>query len=334
MKLRPRFTSEGASTRLRPQELQAESEFASIALRAVCLTNEVKQPASEARVSREVVQEVSQSRYVKAGTAIPADHVLTPGGYRNKSLVHRVAPGHAVTHEAGKSLTLDLSTKAVTEVPPEETKSLGVPSPGSGWITYASWANTTGKPISLFTTSWVVPQAPATQSGQTIFIFNGLADSARNDIVQPVLQWGVGAQGGGNYWAVANWYVDPSGNAYYSSLVPVQEGDVLVGRIALTDQSEASFSYRTEFEGIAGTALPVLNVAELSVASETLEAYQISACSDYPNAPSTSMTSIDLRTNGSPAPLVWMATNKVVDCGQKTTIVNNANPGGQVDIVY
>ena len=75
------------------------------------------------------------------------------------------------------------------------------------------------------------PWYQSTQSGQTIFISTALADSAQNDIVQPVLQWGVGAPGGGNYWAVSNWYVDPNGKAYYSSLVPVQEGDALVGRV-------------------------------------------------------------------------------------------------------
>jgi hypothetical protein len=280
------------------------------------------------------MQTISQSVYTKAGTAIPVDHVLTPGGYRHKSLVHSVAPGQAVTHAAGKSLKLDLSTKVMTDVSTEEAKSVGIPSLGSGWITYASWANATGQPISSFSTDWLVPPAPATQSGQTIFIFIGLADLAQDDIVQPVLQWGVGAPGGGNYWAVSNWYVDPNGQAYYSSLVPVQEGDALVGRVVLTDQSGGSFSYQTEFVGIAGTALPVLNVAELIVASETLEAYQISACSDYPNSPSTSMTSIDVRTNGAAAPVVWTPTNKVVDCGQNTTIVSNANPGGQVDITY
>ncbi len=282
------------------------------------------------------MQKISQSVYVKVGTAIPANHVLTPGGYRHKSLVHSVAPGQAVTHEAGKSLTLNLSTKTkvITDVSTKEAKSLGVPLLGSGWITYASWANTTGKPISSFSTSWLVPPAPATQSRQTIFIFIGLADSAQDDIVQPVLQWGAGAPGGGNYWAVSNWYVDANGQAYYSSLVPVQEGDALVGRIVLTDQSGGSFSYQSEFVGVAGTALPVLNLAELIIASETLEAYQISTCSDYPNSPSISMTSIELRTNGSAAPLVWAATNKVVDCGQNTTIVSNANPGGQVDIAY
>jgi len=284
-------------------------------------------------MASDVVRKISQSRYVKAGTAIPVDHVLTPGGYRHKSLVHHIAPGHGVTRKAGQSLTLDLSTEAVMETSPEPTRSLSIPSLGSGWITYASWTNETGNPISLFSTRWFVPKAPATQSGQTIFIFNGLMDSPQNNIVQPVLQWGVGAPGGGNYWAVASWYVDPNGNAYYSSLVPVQEGGVLVGRITLANHSSGSFCYQSEFVGIPGTSLPVLNIAELTVATETIEAYQISACSDYPNSATTSMTSIDLRTNGSSVPLVWVATNRVGDCGQSTTIISNSNPGGQVDIV-
>jgi hypothetical protein len=280
------------------------------------------------------VQNINQSRYVKAGSVIPADHVLTPGGYRHKSLVHLVAAGQGVSHSNGKSRTLDLSTKAETEVPPEDTKSLGVPSLGSGWITYAFWANSTGRPISLFSTAWVVPAVPAAKSGQTVYIFNSLADSAQNSIVQPVLQWGVGAPGGGNYWAVASWYVDPDGNAYYSSLTPVQEGDLLVGVITVTNQSGANLSYQSEFRGIAGTVLPVMNLSELTVVSEALEAYQITACSDYPSSPKTSMTAIDLRTDGSPVPLLWRAMTKIADCGQSTTVVSNANPGGQVDIVY
>lgn len=293
-----------------------------------------KQSARDAPASKDAVQKVSQSQYVKAGGTIPVDHVLTPGGYRHKSLVHHIGPDRAVTRRAGKSRTLDLSTKTLTGLPPAQPKSVAIPLLGSGWITYASWANTTGQPISLFATNWIVPPAPATQSRQTIFIFNSLADAAQDDIVQPVLQWGAAAPGGGNYWAVANWYVDPSGNAFYSSLVPVEEGTALVGKIALRDQSEGSFNYLAEFEGIPGTALPVLNVAELVFATETLEAYQISACSDYPNSPRTSMSSIDLRVNNSPVLLAWTPTNKVVDCGQKTDIVSNANPGGQVDLVY
>jgi hypothetical protein len=113
----------------------------------------------------------------------------------------------------------------------------------------------------------------------------------------------------------------------------VQEGDVLMAKIAVTKQPSGSFTYQSEFVGIAGTQLQVPNIAELTVAMEALEAYQISGCSDYPGAATTSMTSIDLRTNGSSVPLVWVATNRVVDCGQGTRIVSNSNPGGQVDII-
>ncbi len=37
-----------------------------------------------------------------------------------------------------------------------------VPAFGSGWITYASWTNATGTPVSSFATTWVVPDPPAT----------------------------------------------------------------------------------------------------------------------------------------------------------------------------
>ena len=291
-----------------------------------------KQPAGNA--PGEAIQKVSQLQYVKAGQAIPVDHVLTPGGYRHKSLVHPIGSGEGVARRSGKSRTLNLSTKTVRGLLPKLPKGIGIPLLGSGWITYASWANTTGQPISLFSTSWTVPPAPATQSGQTIFIFNSLADAAQDDIVQPVLQWGAGAPGGGNYWAVASPQRRKAFPNCSSTLVPVDEGRPLGGKITLTDQSGGSFSSLAEFESIPGTALPVQNITELVTATETLEAYQLSACSDYPNSPGTSMTSIDLRANNSPVLMAWTPTNKVVDCGQKTNIVSNTNPGGQVDLIY
>ena len=63
--------------------------------------------------------------------------------------------------------------------------------------------------MSRLTTEWTVPPAPATQNGQTIFLFPGIQNSTM--IYQPVLQWGPSAAGGGNYWAVASWYVDGQG---------------------------------------------------------------------------------------------------------------------------
>jgi hypothetical protein len=67
---------------------------------------------------------------------------------------------------------------------------------------------------------WTVPPAPATQSGQTIYLFNGMQDSVPM-ILQPVLQWGALQVGGGNSWTVASWYgADIAGSAFYTPSFP------------------------------------------------------------------------------------------------------------------
>src|ERR1035438_9024047 len=91
-------------------------------------------------------------------------------------------------------------------------------------------------------------------------------------IYQPVLQWGSSAAGGGNYWAVASWYADgQGGQAFYSSLVRVNPGQVLVGVMNETAQSASGFSYNCQFTGIANTSLPIQNVQQLYWCIETLE---------------------------------------------------------------
>jgi hypothetical protein len=70
----------------------------------------------------------------------------------------------------------------------------------SGWIAYTYWSNpNTSKPITDFSTNWTVPSVPSKQSSQTIFLFNGVQDgtTASSYTMQPVLQWGPSAAGGG-----------------------------------------------------------------------------------------------------------------------------------------
>ena len=208
-----------------------------------------------------------------------------------------------------------------------------VPALGSGWIVYADWSNNTGTPVSYFSTTWTVPPAPATQSGQTIFLFNGIQNSTM--IYQPVLQWGPSAAGGGNYWAVASWYADgQGGQAFYSSLVAVNPGDVLTGVMTLTGQNGASFNYDCNFQGIANTDLTIQNVEELTWCIETLEAYALAQCSDYPNTADTAMTNIAIQTGANSPNLAWTNVNTVIDCGQQAIVASNANPGGEVDLYY
>ncbi len=119
------------------------------------------------------------------------DFVLTPGGLRHKSLVHLIEPGHVLDGSGGHHRKLDPSGQVVADFghiaprpgnTPLMPGNVAVPSEivptfGSGWIAYADWSNTTGNPISSFSTTWTVPPAPTTQSGQTIFLFNGIQNS-------------------------------------------------------------------------------------------------------------------------------------------------------------
>ncbi len=276
-----------------------------------------------------------------------AEHQLTPGGYRHRSLVHYIEPGNHLDLASGNIRKMHSSGLEVLDFGPlrirpgtEPLMPANVarhpsrqPALGSGWITYAYWTNDTGHPVSRFATTWVVPPAPATDHGQTIFLFNGIQNSTM--IYQPVLQWGPSAAGGGSYWAVASWYVDGQGGvAFHSNLVSVNPGDVLVGVMRLTGQSGNRFSYACEFVSIANTSLPISNVEELTWNIETLEAYGIQQCSDYPNTNFTAFVGIDLQTGAGNPAITWTPVNSVTDCGQNTHVVSNANAGGEVDIYY
>lgn len=249
------------------------------------------------------------------------ERVLTPGGLRPRSFVHRIDEGHGLQIEGQRARKVHLATKRVMDLAPLEAAHQEVPALGSGWIAYAYWNNGTGHPIDSFATSWTVPKEPSTKGSQTIFLFNGIENFGANyGILQPVLQWGVSAAGGGAYWSVASWYVTSGGSAFHTSLVPVSVGQRLKGVMRRTGQSGASFDYTSEFEGISGTSLPVQGIAELTWCNETLEAYGISNCSDYPASLFTGMESIGIRHAGGVLTPTWTPINQVTDCGQHCSL--------------
>jgi len=198
---------------------------------------------------------------------------ITPGGYRPGSLVHHIPSGHTIDGSAGRLREIDAAGKVVTDFGPlpqrssstplmpanvlhlEEAvikypgikmaahlqkhaiavePSTAVPDLGSGWIAFSSCAPK--GIITSFKTTWVVPPAPESDSGQLVYLFNGIQNSSM--IYQPVLQWGQSPAGGGNYWAIASWYADGKGGpAFHSNLVRVEPGTELTGIITLTGDS-------------------------------------------------------------------------------------------------
>jgi hypothetical protein len=258
--------------------------------------------------------------------------VLTPGGFRDKLLVHLIEPGHALVVGKRKFRKLNLKTKAISDVQ-KVVAAPKVPALGSGWIAYTYWNNGTGKKLSTFSSKWIVPPAPKTQANplQTIFLFNGIQNYGTNyGILQPVLQWGPSAAGGGNYWAVASWYVTSGGQAFHSSLVRVKTGDNLVGVMKLIGGSGMNLSYQCEFQKNSMTKLPVQNIAELLWFNETLEAYSIQQCSDYPDVIKTRFRKIAIKSSAGRMPVNWTPVSRITDCGQAAKVVSQKD----IDIFY
>src|SRR5579885_2179473 len=127
-----------------------------------------------------------------AADATPDEEfVITPGGYRRRAQVHQLEAGAIVDmtefrvralHPSGKVLADFGHLEVRSDEHPLQPGSLVhpptlVPAFGTGWITDAGWTNDTGSPITSFSTTWVVPPAPTTQSNQVIFLFNGIQNS-------------------------------------------------------------------------------------------------------------------------------------------------------------
>jgi hypothetical protein len=264
------------------------------------------------------------------------DIVITPGGHRPRSYLHQVMPDQCVDFSHARARLLHRAQKTmIKEVTNPDLSRPQAFAAEDGWIADAFWNNDSGQPISSLKTTWEVPPQPSQDSSQLIYLFNAITRfSDDNAILQPVLQWGVSADGGGNFWAVASWYVHTSGDAFKTPLVRVSTGDTVTGVMTVISQSGGFFSYNCQFEGIAGTSLHVLNIPELLWVSQTLEAYGAATCSAYPATTHTSFRNINIQT-GTVVPTVhWSTETKVTSCGQRVNVVNDSAAGGQVDIYY
>lgn len=184
-----------------------------------------------------------------------SDFVVTPGGLRHRSLVHKVVPkspkpimtdddrARAIAHiSSGKIRALNsaafgspamgpASNSAVASVTADSFKPKPpVPDASSSWVMYSFWTNNSGQPLIHLTTTWTVPPPPENSDRQTIYIFNSILNNYW--ILQPVLSWGPTADGGGSGWSVASWYAGQAGGgAYYTPLVPVKSGQTITGVI-------------------------------------------------------------------------------------------------------
>lgn len=285
--------------------------------------------------ARVVAREGIPAEFRRSDPNVTAGLVSTPWGFRPLSRVHIVEKGQTVRVVNGVPHIVDLATNKFVEAAEPAVGPEALPDLGSGWITWAAWINDTGAPITSFRATWPVPYPPKTQKWQILYLFNGIETyPAKNGILQPVLQWGSTAAGGGEFWSVASWYVWSWTQWYCTNAIPVNVDDALIGAMTLEGQTGSTFSYNCEFQGIEGTDLHVQNIDELRDCRIALEAYYIQQCSDYPDQDITPFRGIDIETRGGQPPVTWGPVNRVTDCGQETVVVRDHSPTGGVDICY
>ena len=162
---------------------------------------------------------------------VPKDYVITPFGYSHPTCVRHISEGETVLGD-DRIQYADGSVEAsapVCEYPRYTSQGLpltGIEPATNGWVEWAS-ATTTSSYKKMVVT-WPVPPNPSYYHGQTIFLFPGLEDdnSPKKCILQPVLQYGPSAAGGGVYWSVAAWKVCTNNIVDYSSLIGANNGTI------------------------------------------------------------------------------------------------------------
>jgi hypothetical protein len=189
----------------------------------------------------------------------------------------------------------------------------------TGWIEYGSFD---GQDFDTFNGYWPVPTAPSASDGQIVYIFTGLENGAGDEIIQPVLQWGTTPAGGGNYWALASWWVTSFGQALWSSLVQTQAGATVYGTMKMT--SPGNWTIVSNVQGGQSTTLKVGNVDPQAMSTVTLECYQMTGCTDYPASGSTTFTGLSLTDGGSPVSPTWTPNVDFTTCNENVNPVSSS----------
>jgi len=220
---------------------------------------------------------------------------LTPNGWFHNSCIYGPIPeGHVVVDGPDFTLIKDIATnKIVRTIPPCKKRLSPKQALPNGWSAYA-WSQHTGGSLSSYNGTWSVPPTPQDQAIQVLFLFIGTQNNfvgafsafGVTNIIQPVLQWGKSAAGGGRYWAMASWYVDSNSNSHWSTLTNTVSGHTIQGTMDIASGTTWNIVCTDETTAQSTTLNIQTNTTE-PFAFVTLEVYSVTSCGDYPTGSDT-----------------------------------------------
>ncbi|KAF7345819.1 hypothetical protein MVEN_01603400 [Mycena venus] len=255
---------------------------------------------------------------------------LFPGGYHpDRSNIHHLPPGSHITHigdnrihahHPNGTLLHDLPMLADHTTAANKTNR----ALETGWVAFMEYHPPS--PLLNFHTTWKVPASPKAYNGQTLFFFNSqspLSSAGWGAILQPVLQYGPSAAGGGAYWAVASWYLS-GGQTFHTTLQQVSVGQSLEGWISVSSHSGTVFNYNSQFHNIGdSTSLNIHGIRELGSTDEAFEVYGLQSAANYP-ASTVQVTDIDMNyISGGKPPVHWVSTDVDQSDAVKITVTQS-----------
>jgi hypothetical protein len=243
--------------------------------------------------------------------SVPAGYIITPFGYFHPSCVQRMRMGDAlrsadkvVRHADGSSTAMTVCAYAHYRADGEsvfgDEKAVTNPNISHAYVEYVTVTSPTA--YGYLNAEWTVPPAPASDNGQTLYLFPGLEDI--NDVVtiiQPVLGWNSDYA---SAWGIASWNCCENGTVYEAAPTPVKSGDTILGYMynSCPPGTLTCGSWDVVTKDLrTGKTSELLNTSNFGQTfnwafGAALEVYGIKTCSDYPlvsGAPGSSAISFN-----------------------------------------
>ena len=255
--------------------------------------------------------------------AVPNEFLVTPNGYFHPSCVQHVDSNEVVDTDS-KWITkqgfptrklacqyshYDADGREITAKntfplapPPAQCPNPNSPCGGGGGSAPSSWVIWDSvdlqNPVGTFWQTMIVPNAPAVQSGQVLFLFPGIQQSTTSGltILQPVLAWngvwpvnGVN-QGYANQWEIVSWNCCYNGVEVFSTPVAVNPGDIVQGEVQSVNcngSGYCNFNVDTYDQVTRRSSYLAATSGHNQIFSglfgAVLEVYFVGSCNEYPS---------------------------------------------------
>ena len=226
----------------------------------------------------------------------------SPGQLIRPDCVHEIPKGAMVELTSDGQISGDVtvngvliahydpcSESAVITRPRGRTENLATPFGTGNGTVEASELNVALSPsdnIDFMAGNWAVPSYPFA-NGALIYLSNGIEAASGSWILEPVLQYGAGPAGGGNYWTIASWLIGTH-IAFHSPLVTVYPGHSLFGYTVMTGASGSTRYWKVQAQDTTTGSYSWIAAHDSGnhwtrAYAAVLEAYHVTSCSEFPS---------------------------------------------------